>query len=651
MHSVTLSGDKRIKINFIGLYWFRRLWNKRYYVLIGVLGFILAYFTHYHSNLTLNDALASYKLKSHDQALLVKAEIKRTFDVLYESLRTAARLPGVKKIDRYAENFRGDADQTLQEIYNNIANSVAISELYIVSEDFDPDAYDPNTKELQTPIVTYDELIVGQIGKDDGDGNDEGKIEEIEIYEYYVMRKQIEWLRSRFPNLDTISGLDYPALGGPEVITCDNSRYSALNPNDKDRSGLVYSVPFYGPDNLFKGLVTGVILTRALQDLLPTASYVLSNPTYNYTIYPKEDGQWQISKEWADKLQADPNLIYSEVLNIGMVDNGEGWQLWVGRPDSDFWDQPAVKVSQSFTIISYIFPIVLVIVMILYVQIKERSQLQHQKLIQADKMSSLGRMVAGVAHEINTPLGFVRGNVDLLSEELLPSLQQSLEHQSTLHNIMANDDLSPEERLEQVKRLLTLEESQSHEEVFEDAQQLLADSVGGLTSIADLVSSLRDFSHSDTSMSGHLEMNTAIDNALKISHNRMKKSIEITKDYQELPTIKCSPSQINQVLLNILVNAADAMSDQDGQLTIATSTDGSNVMVAITDNGSGIEPEFLPKIFDPFVTSKNVGEGTGLGLSISYNIIKEHGGRIEVDSTVGQGTTFTITLPITGTKK
>jgi uncharacterized protein YbjQ (UPF0145 family) len=222
----------------------------------------------YRTDLT--SAEASFRSLAGQDAQVVAREVSRTFRKIYEGMRTIARLPSVRRIDRHAEQLDADARTSIQEIYNNLANSVAMSEIYIVPVGFDPDRVDPVTQKLECPIVTFDELIVGRNGGAKSEEHEEHEEEEVEIYEYRLMTEQLAALQARYPREDAIEGLAFPAVCGREVITCDNTRFDPSHPEDRMRSGLVYSVPFYGPDGALRGMVSAVFLTEALRDLLPT---------------------------------------------------------------------------------------------------------------------------------------------------------------------------------------------------------------------------------------------------------------------------------------------------------------------------------------------------------------------------------------------
>ncbi|MBX7144240.1 MAG: hypothetical protein K1X79_07295 [Oligoflexia bacterium] len=277
--------------------------------------------------------------------------VQNTFDRIYQGLRTMARLPGVRAIDRYGKTFEGDARQTVQELYNSLGTSVAMSEVYIVPEDINPDQIDPNTKAPGAPIVTFDELVVGKRAESEEEAEEgaaANQVEEIEIYEYRLMREQIAWLKQHYPEESKVEGLNYPAVGGPEVITCDNSRYSTAHPNDKDRSGLVYSVPFFSPHGAFKGLLSGVILTHALSDLLPTGAYAVVNRKTSQVIKSHSAGPSADHLQDIQQGLAANNLIYSSTLTLPIKDTNGEWILWSGAPDQKFWERADVAAAVKF---------------------------------------------------------------------------------------------------------------------------------------------------------------------------------------------------------------------------------------------------------------------------------------------------------------
>jgi len=275
-----------------------------------------------------------------------------------------------------------------------------------------------------------------------------------------------------------------------------------------------------------------------------------------------------------------------------------------------------------------------------YQSLKE-SQAQ---LVQSEKMASLGQMVAGVAHEINTPLGYVRNNVEV-TQDLFGQAKDLIENYEKLVELLTTEEIEEEALGEQLELVSDMSEPFREDDLLESMQELFKDSLYGVDQISELVMNLKDFSRLDQALTDNVDLNQCINSALNIGKNVLKYKTNIKKQYTELPPLKCAPSQLNQVFLNLLTNAAQAI-EEKGVIWIKTWSENNWVHVTIQDNGKGIPPDVLKKIFDPFFTTKPVGEGTGLGLSISYKIIEQHHGQIKVASEVGKGTKFLISLPL-----
>jgi len=268
------------------------------------------------------------------------------------------------------------------------------------------------------------------------------------------------------------------------------------------------------------------------------------------------------------------------------------------------------------------------------------------QLIQTEKMSSLGQMVAGIAHEINTPLAYIKNGLGSVRNRL-PELVLLISESEKLLAMLQAGNADPH----QLSRQFALTQTQIREfrdhQGLEELLALVNDGLHGIGQISDIVANLKDFSRLDRSKVALFNVNDGVESTLKLAKHEIKQ-LTVTKQLGDVPHITCSPSQINQVLLNLIHNAIQAIESDHGAITITTRKEGADrVAVEIEDNGKGITPEALPKIFDPFFTTKDVGEGTGLGLSIVYKIVKRHGGKISVDTKVGVGTRFTVVLPVT----
>jgi len=266
------------------------------------------------------------------------------------------------------------------------------------------------------------------------------------------------------------------------------------------------------------------------------------------------------------------------------------------------------------------------------------------QLIQSEKMSSLGQMVAGVAHEINTPLAYVNNSLSAVDDRL-PEITSAISNCEKLLALLNDPNILPEDLNRQFALVSEQLGQINRHELLGELAGLVKDGLYGTAQVAEIVSNLKDFSRLDRSKVSSFNVNDGLNSTLSLARH-MLKSIKVNKQFLEIPAITCAPSQINQVFLNLITNAAQALPPQGGEMTLSTRIENDGIAIDVADNGTGIPPGVLPKIFDPFFTTKEIGKGTGLGLSISYQIIKDHGGRINVESQVGHGTKFTVWLPL-----
>lgn len=275
-------------------------------------------------------------------------------------------------------------------------------------------------------------------------------------------------------------------------------------------------------------------------------------------------------------------------------------------------------------------------------QDKEREQSQ-QQLAQAEKMASLGQMVAGVAHQLNTPIAFSHNNVAMAIDAvqrfegpvkmagLLGRLVNSAQGDELTLNIA---NLRP--------KLAAIEADESDVEMV---REMLGDTLDGIGQMRELVENLRDFTRLDRAKVTAFDLNKGLHNVAYIAKSVIPTRVEVVEEFSPLPPIHCNPSQLNQVFLNLINNASQAITGE-GRVTIRSTVEGGRVRVDVIDTGSGIPPDVLPRIFENFYTTKPPGEGTGIGLAIAREIVTEHGGEITVATTAGAGTTFSVFLPV-----
>jgi signal transduction histidine kinase len=264
------------------------------------------------------------------------------------------------------------------------------------------------------------------------------------------------------------------------------------------------------------------------------------------------------------------------------------------------------------------------------------------QLIQSEKLASVGLLAAGVAHEINNPMAFIISNLGSLQGYGATLIRLVQAYQGMVRSA-GPTAFEPARWTE----LQALEADADTEYLLTDVSDLIKESLDGAARVRDIVQGLKSFSRVDAAAHAPADLHAGLDSTLKVVANELKYKCTVDKQYGQLPLVPCHLAQINQVFMNLLVNAAQAIKVQ-GTITLRTWVDAEHACVEVRDTGCGIPADQLGSIFDPFFTTKPVGSGTGLGLAISYGIVEDHGGRIDVQSEPGVGTAFTLRLPLAG---
>lgn len=257
-------------------------------------------------------------------------------------------------------------------------------------------------------------------------------------------------------------------------------------------------------------------------------------------------------------------------------------------------------------------------------------KIAERQLYQAEKLASVGQLAAGVAHEINNPIGFIRSN--------LSTARAYVEDISKLSGAVAGGDAA---------KIAAVWKKGDMDFLLEDFRELLEESIVGADRVSRIVADLKTFSSIEQGREERIDLNESIRTVCNVAGNRIQQKAELTLELSELPLLPCQPGRINDLLLAMLLNAVQAVGEH-GVIRIATALEGNQIRIDIADNGCGIPPEHLSRIYDPFFTTREVGAGTGLGLTVCRDIVRAHGGSIDVESRVGEGTTFTVRFPLKG---
>ncbi|MDE2385900.1 MAG: HAMP domain-containing histidine kinase [Alphaproteobacteria bacterium] len=614
-------------------------------------------------------ARAHFTKEHHDQAAQDTARVDSALHAIRENLRLLAALPAVRGIDRHGENLSPEGRIILQQIYDNLANDVDVSEIYLLPIGFEPNRIDPITLKKEAPIIALDQLIVGggkQLSQQGMKGATFGNFPshaalppEIEDYEYAQMVEQASWFSKYYPSEDRITGKDLPMISGPEIITCDNTQF-ILSGKEADRSGLVFSVPFFDGDGKVKGMVSAIILTNALKALLPAHHLALVNPTYGYAAAGREMGELTSSAALMGQAQPDPSMVYSEVFPLAQADQRSTWSIWTGAPESEFNASRDVEEAGQkrfnsllllglFALLATGF-LVLVRRSLMSARALARSHMRakniahkqeaeakaaadqfkklnddisqlntelndrlHQlseaqdQIIASGKMAQLGQLVATVAHEIRNPLGGVR---------------------TTLFTLRRKCEAAGVDAGLQIKRIET-----------------------GVNRCDAIITQLLDFSRSQAIQAETQDivawLRGLVEDFGEDAPAPLSINLFLGEDQRDAAY---DAERLRRAVVNLMSNAREAVlskhmvNSRAPVIEVELRNSARGIEIEVRDNGPGIPRDIMDKIGEPFFTSKSFG--SGLGVAAAKQVAKLHGGGLEFSSEAGQGATFTLWLPL-----
>ncbi|MEQ1614919.1 MAG: ATP-binding protein, partial [Hyphomicrobiaceae bacterium] len=606
------------------------------YLLLAAIALVFAINVEVEKHNALQRALLDQRERGLTETRQVAARVERYFDQIYRGLRTIARLPSVRTIDRHAENFHLFARASVQEIYNNLAETARISEVYILPIDFDPDAIDPATGKPQEPIAMFDELIIGRsadrkTAERSATPSGAAVLEEIEIYEYRLMMRQIALLKSRYEVDSAIKELAYPAVLGSEVVTCDNTFYSASHPDDAARKGLVFSIPFYDLDGRMRGIVSAVMLTSTIRQLLPPGDYLLANSYYDLKI--DHPGSSSVLPEQRPVLAQSTSAESINTLPLSLRDITDGWTLSSFTSQASYEASSDVMASKDKAfhrhlaiLISFaaMFSIVRLSAQrhrevqaqnaLLEARVHERTEALEAARETAEAASfAKTQFLAHMSHEIRTPMSAVIGTVDLLmrSETDAPKAQ----HLRVIRS-------SGQALIDLINQMLDLAAVETGRVALSPAQHQLRTLI---TEVAQL------FEARAQGKGLHLTTN-------------------VTSGVPE--SVWIDAGCCRQVLINLVANAISA-TDTGGvsiHVDVVEGAGGPSLYFEVADTGRGIPVADGGSIFELKGTRRSSPierkGGSGLGLPISRMLVEKMGGSIDFRLQPTGGTAFFFSLPL-----
>lgn len=602
-------------------------------VVVTLVAATLVWATRYKASADWDAALANYRAQAdqvtHDAITTIDGKLRH----IRQGLRTIGLLPSVRAIDRRGENIDATAKESIQQLYNNMKENVEVSEIYIVPVNLEPDKIDPVTGKPEEPILMFDELIVNAADKARAAGTLETTTEdepEVEIYEYRALQQQMAWLKINHPTDSEFLGIERPMLSSAEVITCDNTLYIHSH-TDGDRTGIILSVPFYGPDGILKGSVSAIIRSKMLASYLPARNFALLNTAHNYRVLSETPGVERQAGAFIDQLQPDPNLIYSKIMKVPEADAQGEWLVWSGLPDEQFLSGSDANAVRNFEKFAYSVIVLLVLMggaalMFLRYQLHVTEGLRAKQNELDDMLAKLmvardearagsqakSDFLASMSHEIRTPLNGVLG----MAQSLLAADISSSERKKVSVIIESGNSL-----------LMVLNDVLDYSKI--EAGKLEISPIPG-----DLVRTIaRIIQFFDV--------------------QAREKGIDLREVFDpNIPDqLVYDAVRVRQCLSNLISNAVKFT--QNGVVTVSASTKplGGNehmVQFEVTDTGMGMSSKAQANLFTPFMQAdttitRRFG-GTGLGLAVSRQLARLMGGDIVVDSTEGKGSRFTLTF-------
>lgn len=601
---------------------------------------------------------------SHSASVSESAKLETAIRSIYENIRTLASLPNVRSVDRHATNLSPEARVTFQQIYNNLASNVAISEVYIVPLDFTPTKLDPVTLKTEEPILVYDELILNAgsgLSTNNRIANPKAATATplpavAESFEYAQLVEHAAWLSKNYPYLQNIKGLKIPFISGSDLITRDNTIYSKTKQN-KDRSGLIFSVPFYGPNGKIRGTISAVILSSALRDLLPLQSFALVNPRNKYANLAAGVQSMASSRKFIEAGLIDPDLIYSEVLEFSVKDSKNPWLIWSGLKNEVFWSSADVQALNSAWAKNLSMLAAFTLFAALIAVLADRNLRQATTLANNNiKTRFLAEQAEAEARETAEKFKFLNQDISRLNTELSLKIIELTEAQDdiirkgkmaqlgSLVATVAHELRNPLGGVRTTAFMLRRKLKNSSFDVDKQLQRIDA----GVARCDGIITQLLDFSRSQPLSTSDTDLENWLVEIVTETAHSFPENIEVQIDLQTPGLVVAIESErLRRGLENLLLNAAEVLTGNVGvtlnpKIMITLKETWRGAEISVSDNGPGISLDVIERVGEALFTTKSFG--AGLGVAAARKIAELHGGGLDISSALGQGACFTIWL-------
>jgi signal transduction histidine kinase len=611
---------------------------------------LMAYILEHETQSDIETAKQHFISENKEITKQIAQKLESSLGRIYINIRTISYLPGVKNIDRHATNITPDSLETIQHVYNNLATAVSISEVYINPIDFEPTKIDPATGKLEAPIISFDSVILGK-SLDKIFNKERMNEAKTEGFEYQLIKEQLSWFKEHNPSSTLYKDLNIPALIGREVITRDNASHSTSRKNDANHSGIVYSVPFYGPDNNLKGSVSAIMLTDAIRDLLPEDSYyAIINKAENYFVLSDTAMKLNDWPSYIEKMEDHPDFLFSINIPLSLSDRIGNWELVKGYPKATFYDSPEYNGIVEFRLLAYTSIIVAVLfltILILVLRKNFYAQKQYAANLNSlvkkrtaeleDIKENLEETVESRTIELKEAIKIAE-KANQLKSEFLANMSHEL--RTPMHAIIsfARHGIEKIEKWDMERQLKNLS-------LIKDSGTRLSRLLNDLLDLSKLEAGAVQYD-----MQQH-RIGELIDSVIsEIGILAANKNISIIQPESSQVDLNADFDQdkIYQVLINLFSNAIK-FTPEGKSITIDVTSDKKSMTISISDEGIGIAEDELEAVFDKFVQStktKTGAGGTGLGLSICRSIIEDHKGKIWAENLKSGGAKFIFMIPL-----